>query len=418
MTRRGFLAAGHLPTLVAALLYFDVSFMTWVLLGPLAPFLRDTLHLSATQQGLLTAIPLLGGSLFRPIMGLLGDRIGGRRAGLFGLALTCLPLVIGWRFASSATHFYGVGFLLGIAGASFAVALPLAGRWYPREYQGLAMGIAGAGNSGTLLATLFAPRIATAYGWQTAFGLALLPVTIVFIVFAVLAKDSGTKVKRLSLGDYGRMLREPDALALSFLYSLTFGGFVGFASFLTTFFHDQYQLSTVRAGDFATAVVVSGSLLRPVGGWLSDKLGGYRLLVLLLGAFGVCLAGVSAGPSAVGALALLFIGMGCLGMGNGAVFQLVPQRFGNDMGLATGLVGAAGGLGGFFLPSVLGVVKDMTGSYAGGLALFALIFLAGTAVLLELGVRWTRRWDATALRQSGVYAYRGGIAGIAGEPVA
>jgi NNP family nitrate/nitrite transporter-like MFS transporter len=416
MTRRGFLAAGHLPTLVAALLYFDVSFMTWVLLGPLAPFLRDSLHLSATQQGLLTAIPLLGGSLFRPIMGLLGDRIGGRRAGLYGLALTCVPLVIGWKFAASVTHFYGMGLLLGIAGASFAVALPLAGRWYPREYQGLAMGIAGAGNSGTLLATLFAPRIATAYGWQTAFGLALVPVTLVFTVFAILARDSGAAVKRLSLGDYGRMLREPDALALSFLYSLTFGGFVGFASFLTTFFHDQYHLSTVRAGDFATVVVVSGSLLRPVGGWLSDRLGGYRLLVLLLGAFGICLAGVAAGPSAAGALVLLFLGMGCLGMGNGAVFQLVPQRFGNDMGLATGLVGAAGGLGGFFLPSILGVIKDMTGSYTGGLALFALLFLAGTAVLLELGVRWARKWEATAVRHSGVYAYRGGMSGVAGEP--
>ena len=408
MTRRGFLSAGHLPTLVAALLYFDVSFMTWVLLGPLAPFLADTLGLGPAQQGLIAAIPLLGGSLCRPLLGLLGDRIGGRRAGLFGLAFTCLPLVLGWKFATTVTHLYAIGLLLGVAGASFAVALPLAGRWYPPQYQGLAMGIAGAGNSGTLLATLFAPRIASAYGWPSAFALALVPIGVVFLLFALLAKDSPARPPRLSLRDYGRLVREPDAIALAALYSLTFGGFVGLASYLTTFFQEQYQMSPVAAGDFTTAVVVAGSLLRPVGGWLSDRLGGYRLLVLLLGGFALCLGGVAAGPSAYGALAILFMGMGMLGMGNGAVFQLVPQRFGGDLGVATGLVGAAGGLGGFFLPTLLGSVREATGSYAPGLALCALAFAAGTFVLLELGVRWSKRWPGTAVTQSGIYAYRGG----------
>jgi NNP family nitrate/nitrite transporter-like MFS transporter len=143
MSLRGFTRAGHLPTLVAALLYFDVSFMTWVLLGPLAPFLREDLGLTASQQGLLTAIPLLGGSLFRPILGIVADRIGGRRTGLIGMALTLATLFVGWRFATTVYHFYALGFFLGLAGASFAVALPLASRWYPAEYQGLAMGIAG-----------------------------------------------------------------------------------------------------------------------------------------------------------------------------------------------------------------------------------------------------------------------------------
>jgi NNP family nitrate/nitrite transporter-like MFS transporter len=147
---KGFLRAGHTPTLVAALLYFDVSFMAWVLLGPLAPFLRSELGLTATQQGLITAIPLLGGSLFRPLLGMLGERIGGKRTGLLGLILTLLTLAAGWQFAHTIADFYVLGFFLGIAGASFAVALPLASRWYPPEYQGLAMGIAGAGNSGTL----------------------------------------------------------------------------------------------------------------------------------------------------------------------------------------------------------------------------------------------------------------------------
>jgi len=407
MSRQGFLRAGHLPTLIAALLYFDVSFMVWVLLGPLAPFLRDELHLTATQQGLLTAIPLLGGSLFRPVLGMIADRIGGRRTGLIGLTLTVVPLVAGWQFAHTIAHFYLVGFLFGIAGASFAVALPLASRWYPAEYQGLAMGIAGAGNSGTLLATLFAPRIAEHFGWSIAFAAALVPVLTVLTIFALMAKDSPNRAAPVSMRAYGALLRESDTLWLSFLYSLTFGGFVGLSSFLTTFFHEQYQVSRVTAGDFTTVVVVAGSLLRPFGGWLADRLGGYRLLVFLLGGFAICIASVAAGPSVGVAVALLFIGMGLLGMGNGAVFQLVPQRFPTRMGLVTGVVGAAGGLGGFFLPTLLGAVRDMTGSYSTGLFAVSSAFLVGVAVLLELGAVWSRRWAPDAIRQAGIYSYRG-----------
>jgi NNP family nitrate/nitrite transporter-like MFS transporter len=206
--RSGFLKAGHTPTLVAALLYFDVSFMAWVLLGPLAPFLREDLGLSATQTGLLTAIPLLGGSLFRPLLGALADRIGGRRTGVLGLVLTCIPLVMGWQFATTAVHFYGLGFMLGIAGASFAVALPLASRWYPPQYQGLAMGIAGAGNSGTLLATLFAPRIAERFGWAATFGLALVPIAMVLILFLWLARESPKPRTVTTARQYGELLGE------------------------------------------------------------------------------------------------------------------------------------------------------------------------------------------------------------------
>jgi NNP family nitrate/nitrite transporter-like MFS transporter len=413
--RRGFTAAGHLPTLIAALVYFDVSFMAWTLLGPLAPFLRDDLGLTATQQGMLTAIPLLGGSLFRPVLGILGERIGGRRAGLLGLALTMIALAAGWQFAHTVSQFYALGFMLGVAGASFAVALPLASAWYPPQYQGLAMGIAGAGNSGTLLATLLAPRLAEHFGWPAAFGFALLPVAAALVIFGWLAKDSPTRAPAASMADYGRVLGQPDTLWLAFLYSLTFGGFVGFASFLTTFFHEQYQLSRVAAGDFTTLVVIAGSLLRPAGGWLSDRLGGYRLLVLLLGGFAACLLAVAAVPAVSIAVAVLFIGMGLLGMGNGAVFQLVPQRFPGRMGVVTGIVGAAGGLGGFFLPSVLGAVKDVTGAYTLGLVAFAATFLAGMVVLLELGSRWSRDWAPEAVRRSGIYSYRTALRRQAGR---
>jgi MFS transporter, NNP family, nitrate/nitrite transporter len=415
MSTKGFLRAGHLPTLVASLLYFDVSFMVWVLLGPIAPFLREELHLTATQQGLLTAIPLLGGSLFRPVLGTIADRIGGRRTGLIGLTLTVVPLVAGWQFAHTIAHFYWLGFLLGIAGASFAVALPLASRWYPAEYQGLAMGIAGAGNSGTLLATLFAPRIAEHFGWPIAFAMALVPVLTVLTIFAVLAKDSPNRPAPISMRAYGALLGESDTLWLSFLYSLTFGGFVGFSSFLTTFFNEQYHVSRVDAGDFTTIVVIAGSLLRPVGGWLADRLGGYRLLVFLLGGFAICVAAVALGPSVRVAVALLFIGMGLLGMGNGAVFQLVPQRFPTRMGLVTGVVGAAGGLGGFFLPTVLGAARDLTASYSPGLFAVAGAFAVGMGVLLELGAVWSRRWAPEAVRQAGIYSYRGAFRGLGDE---
>jgi MFS transporter, NNP family, nitrate/nitrite transporter len=415
---KGFLKAGHPPTLIAALLYFDVSFMAWVLLGPMAPFLREDLGLSATEQGLLTAIPLLGGSLFRPILGGIADRIGGRTTGLIGMLLTLLPLCAGWQFASTPLHFYAIGFLLGIAGASFAVALPLASRWYPAEYQGLAMGIAGAGNSGTLLATLFVPRLAEHYGWASAFGLAMLPVAAVFVIFLLMAKDSPAPRPLTTARDYRAILSEPDTLWLAFLYSLTFGGFVGFASFLTTFFHEQYQVSRVTAGDFTTVVVIAGSLLRPVGGWLSDRIGGYRLLVLLLAGFATCLGAVSTAPPVAAAVALLFVGMGMLGMGNGAVFQLVPQRFPDRMGIVTGLVGAAGGLGGFFLPTLLGLGRDLTGSYSSGLLLFAGIFAVGTIVLLELGARWSGRWSDHAVQRSGVFCYRTAIRSLASDRAA
>jgi NNP family nitrate/nitrite transporter-like MFS transporter len=412
---RSFLRAGHTPTLVAALLYFDVSFMVWVLLGPLAPFLRADLGLTSTEQGLVTAIPLLGGSLFRPVLGLLGERIGGRRTGLLGLTLTIATLLAGWQVAHVTWHFYVLGFFLGIAGASFAVALPLASRWYPPEYQGLAMGIAGAGNSGTLLATLFAPRLAEWVGWQATFGIAVAPLGVVLVLFACMARESPRRPAPASLRDHAAVLREPDTLALSFLYALTFGGFVGFASFLTTFFHESYHVSRVAAGDLTTIVVVAGSLLRPVGGWLSDRVGGYRVLVVLLAGVGACVALVGTMPPVPVAVALLFLGMALLGMGNGAVFQLVPQRFPERIGLVTGVVGAAGGLGGFLLPSALGVVRDATGSYAFGLVGCAVAFLGGMIVLLELGARWTHRWDDHAVQRAGVYSYRSSLAGLDDE---
>ena len=196
---------------------------------------------------------------------------------------------------------------------------------------------------------------------------------------------------------------------------MTFGGFVGLASFLTTFFNDAYHVSRVTAGDLTTVVVVAGSFLRPVGGWLSDRIGGYRVLVVLLAGVGVCVALVGTMPSVSVAVGLLFLAMALLGMGNGAVFQLVPQRFPERIGLVTGVVGAAGGLGGFMLPSVLGAIRDSTGSYAPGLFGCAAVFLCGLVLLLELGARWSQRWDVAAAQRAGIYSYRASLAGLDDE---
>ena len=402
MSLREFREAGHPPTLVSAFLCFDVSFMVWVILGPLGPFIGDAYKLSATQKGLLTALPLLGGSFFRPILGWMTERFGGSATGLTGLALTLVPLLAAWLWASSFSDFLAVGLLLGIAGASFAAALPLASAWYPPEHQGLAMGIAGAGNSGTLMATLFAPRIAQSVGWHNVFGIAAIPVVAVWIVFFLFAKNApgARPIKRWA--DYAALLKVGDAGWFCFLYSLTFGGFVGLASYLSIFFHDQYHLAKVQAGDFTTVVVWFGSFLRPADGMLADKLGGHRVLLAMLAGAALCLAAVSTLPPAWAALGILAAGMAMLGMGNGSVFQLVPQRFPDRVGILTGIVGAAGGFGGFLLPSLLGAVKDRTGSFGIGFAILTASMMAGVVSLLYLKGVWSRTWTAHAAVRAGL----------------
>src|SRR5947209_6275633 len=188
MHLRDFLRAGNWPTLACAFLYFDTSFMVWVVLGALANSIVPEFGLDDAQKGLMVAVPLLGGSILRLVLGLLTDHIGARRTGIIGLSLTLVPLLLGWLWADSFPKILLVGLLLGVAGASFAAALPLASRWYPPEYQGIAMGIAGAGNSGTALATLFGPILAQVVGWHAVFGLALLPVIFTLLVFVLLAK--------------------------------------------------------------------------------------------------------------------------------------------------------------------------------------------------------------------------------------
>jgi NNP family nitrate/nitrite transporter-like MFS transporter len=389
MTLSDFRRAGHVPTLLSAFLYFDISFMVWLLPGALANSIVPDFGLSDSQKGLMVAVPLLGGALLRLALGLLTDRIGARRTGLLGMALTTIPLLLGWLWVDSFSNMLLVGLLLGVSGASFAAALPLASRWYPPRYQGLAMGIAGAGNSGTALATFFGPRLAVNWGWHAVFGLALIPLLATFAFFFVFAKDSPNQPAPRPLRAYADVLKLRDTWWFCLLYSITFGGFVGLASFLSVFFLSQYGLSRVAAGSFATLCVMAGSMLRPLGGYLSDRFGGIRILTGLYLAVGVTMLGLAALPPLSAGTVLLFFVMAALGMGNGAVFQLVPQRFPKEIGVTTGIVGAAGGLGGFVLPNLLGSLKQVTGSFSGGFVAFALVGgFGGALVLLYVSRGW------------------------------
>lgn len=393
MAMSDFLKSGHKPTLVSAFLYSDMSFMAWVLLGPLSIHIGRDLHLSASRQYTLAAVPLLAGALLRIPLGALVDRFGPLRVGLWCQLLVMLALFVAWRGgveSVSGLHFLG-GFL-GIAGASVAVALPLASRWYPDRNQGLVLGLAGAASSGTVFAALFAPALAEAHGWRNVLGLALIPLFAAFLVYLFLAKEAPGRVQAPRTPDYLAVLTDVDAWWFMLFYGIAFGGVIALASILVLYFHQQYQLAPASAGYFAAACLLAGSLPRPLGGWLADRLGGIRTLQLLYAAIAGSVFLVSFSPSASGlAMVLLMAGMAALGMASGAVFQLVPLRFRQEVGATTGLVSAAGGLGGFLLARLLGVSKTMAGDFQPGFLIFT-----GLAVLCLVGIRRVRtRWRTT-----------------------
>lgn len=371
----------------------------------------------------LIGIPLLAAAFWRILLGILADRFGAKRVGVASLIVTLVPLLLAWQLADSYGALVCVGFFLGVSGASFAVALPIASRWYPPEMQGIAMGIAGAGNSGTVMATLFAPMLAKTYGWHAVFGLLTIPVTITLIAFAFLAKEPPARSKPVEARDFFAVVGSKDLWAFSFLYFVTFGGFVGLSSFLNTFFVDQFDAPKAAVGLWTWPFIVVGSLLRPFGGMFADKVGGVRMLSALFASIALCAAIVGFSMASYApAVVFLFLTMGALGMGNGCVFQLVPQRFKKEIGIVTGLVGAAGGIGGYYLNFALGHLHDLTGSYAcgfwalGGIAVLALVALRAIAP------GWVGVWLAaggqartTADASSGAIEVHGGTSATIGD---
>ena len=341
----------------------------------------------------LVGLPLLAAGFWRLLLGLLVDRFNSRRVGIASLIVTLLPLVIGWKMGGTYASLLCIGFFLGVAGASFAVSLPLASRWYPPHLQGVAMGLAGMGNSGTVMATICAPMLARTFGWHVVMGLLALPVLLTLAVFTLLAKDPPVAGRGSKLKDYMAVLATPDAWWFCALYFVTFGGFVGLSSFFNTFFVDQYDAPKAAVGLWTWPFILAGSLIRPIGGALADRIGGIRMLTLLYAVVTVCALGVGLFlHNFPVACVLLFVLMACLGMGNGSVFQLVPQRFKKEIGVMTGLVGAAGGVGGYYLNFALGHLHDATGTYASGFYAFAAIALAAFVILRVVSPGWMRSW--------------------------
>ena len=386
------LRSGHWPSLLGAWLHFEVSFMVWLLVGALSIAISEEFGLSALQKGVLVGMPLLGGSFLRIVIGPLGDWVGAKSVGLAILGLEALALLLGWQWGTNFGEMLIVGFLLGIAGASFVIALPLASQAYPPANQGLAMGVAAVGNSGVLLAALFAPRLAVMFGWHQVFALMLVPVLGTAYLFFRLVQPASRQrsgPKKQESAHYMTLLRQglqnKSMYWLCGLYAVTFGGFVGLSSYLPIFFHDQFQIDMITAGTLTALAALAGSVARPLGGFLADRFGG---LILLRGVFFLvmilCLVSGQFSNLAW-ALTLVVVIMLCLGFGNGVVFQVVSCRFRETMGTASGLIGAAGGLGGFLLPTCFGWLKDLTGTFSSGFFAFGMVSgLAAISVMIVL----------------------------------
>ena len=388
--------SGHWPTLLTSFLYFDVSFMVWTILGALGAQIGKTLALSPQDKGMMVATPILAGAILRIMLGLAVDRFGGKVTGIAAQSIVSLGLLAAWIFGlPNFEATLVMGLVLGFAGASFAVALPQASRWYPPHMQGLIMGLAGAGNIGVVIDSLVAPRLAVIYGWQNVFGFVLVPVLLVLAVYIWLAKDAPVEIKARKLSDYIHLLKQQDAHWFCFYYTISFGGFVGLGASLVIYFTSQYGITPVAAGNFAALCTFAGAMLRPVGGAIADRFGGIRGLTIFYMGAGLALIGAALiTASMLVNLLFLVLASGFFGMANGAVFQLLPQRFAREIGIMTGLVGCGGGVGGFILATMLGYSKGWTGHYTEGLLIFG--GLCGVALygLSMVKTRWRSTWGA------------------------
>ena len=387
-----FLQSGHWPTLAASFLYFDFCFAIWVLNGAMGPFISESFGLNAAQKGFMISVPILAGALMRFPLGVLAQYIGRKNAAMVEMGLIICALVYGFTMVDTYDEVLAMGVLLGIAGASFGVALSLGSGWFPPKYKGLAMGIAGAGNSGTVLAVLFAPPLATQFGWQTVYGLAACTMLLPMLVMWFAAKEP-PDVEHQTFREHISCLFEKDGWSFSLIYIVTFGGFIGLASFLPTYFHDQFKVTKVEAGQLTMLATLMGSGVRVLGGYISDRIGGINTLsgVLVLVAITLLMCGF-AGSSLVVTTLLFMLCFAALGAGNGALFQLVPLRWPLATAVAGSMIGEVGALGGGFLPNAMGLSKQYSGSYLWGFVAFTVLALGMLAMLRIVQIRWTRTW--------------------------
>ena len=388
---------GHWQTLATSYFYFDSSFLAWTILGALGVLIAPALGLSTQEKFLMVSTPILSAAFLRIAFSLLSDRIGIKNTGLLAQLTVMTGLTAAWYFGiHNLNQALVLGLLLGMAGASFAVALPLAGRWYPPHLKGLVLGLVGAGNLGAAVNHLLAPRIALALGWQSVFGILLIPLAIAFVLFATFAKEPPGEVKRKQLSDYLNVLRNRDAHWFCFFYTICFGGFVGLATAFSIYFKDQFGLSPVHAGELAAGCTLVGALGRPFGGALADRIGGIRTLTIFYSTASIALVIAALAGNIWACGAAFFFAAGAFGMCNGSVFQLLPQRFTTDFNLMTGLVGCGGSLGGFLLGMLFGSSKQYTGSYTTGILFFAGLCVLALICLTRIKNTWRTTWGKTA----------------------
>ncbi len=410
---------GSPSTLFAAFLYFDFSFMVWTILAPLATEITDSLAnygflMTSSETATLLSVPILVGSLLRVVLGFLVGKIGAKKSALGAQAIVILTLFYVTSFGEHISYeellFVGVG--LGFAGASFAVALPQAGQWYPPRLQGVVLGIAGIGNIGVVLGFLFAPKISEIWGWKSVFFVVAILSLLIFVMYVLMAKDAPKEVyvpRPKNLSDYIRLLKDRDTWWFNLFYAVSFGAFVGFAMYMKVYLMAMYSNEMalfgseilgeenihVVAGYFAAFCIMAGALLRPVGGAIADRVGGIKSLYIYFSSVTLLIfINAFIGLSFWFAIFVMFLIMANLGMANGALFQLVPQRFSKDIGIMTGLIGAAGALGGVGILVVLGASTMMFGDYTIGFLFIAANALIAMAGLSLVKTRWRTTWGA------------------------
>lgn len=359
---------------------FALCFAVFGSLSAMMPILSRQMHLTSVQKSVAVAVPVLLGSLGRIPLGMLTDRLGGRSVFTAVMLLSIIPAFLMGGVHDYA-HLIAYGFLIGIGLASFSVGVGFVSGWYPANKQGFALGVYGAGNIGQSLAAFGAPIVAAAIGFRWGFWTFGILLAIWLLIFAAAARNAPTRGTAKTFAETIRPLEDRRSWVLSLYYFLTFGGFVAMAIYLPIFLTEMFHLTPQQAGLRTAGFVVLATVMRPVGGVLADKIGGASILKWVF-PFTAVMAIFMACPMLltfrIGALGVA----AAIGLGNGAVFKMVPEYFPKSVGSVTGLVGAAGGLGGFFPPLVLGFVKQQTGSFLAGFIMLSVFCLLCLGVLL------------------------------------
>lgn len=367
------LRSGHWPSLVGAWLHLTVSFMVWLLAGAMSLSLAQALQLSDEELAWLVSLPLLGGAMLRMVAGWSADRFGARSTALVILSAELLVLCWGWLGVTGYEDALLFSVCLGVAGASFSVALPIASRAYPPPAQGFVLGLVASGNLGTVLIFFLAPRWAAATDWHQVCGIMAGVVAATLLLFVVAVPPTAPMLRLHPVSWWhhaAQLVRRRSAYWLCFLYAVTFGGFVGLCSLLPLVLYEVYRVDAIQAGALVALCGLIGSVIRPVGGYVADREGGLRTLYYVLPIIaGTVVAVIS--PSRTMAVVMMVAATAAMGFGNGVVFQLVAGWFPSEIGLASGVVGASGAVGGFLLPILIGTVKEFSGGYELGLWLFA-----------------------------------------------